>query len=206
MDVLTRMVCLSDLQVHYIIKKPHRPKAAAKGRGTRGATAKQRQQEEQPDASEVVSFVTQLRDYRTEQQELVASLLQVAGVQDHAVQPKQEPTAPAAAAADAPAGPADIAEAGPAPGSAADSKQQDKAADSVAVAGDTAGLVADAATEVAMDASMACSTPRADESDKGSAGGLEATVDELEVTAGQHAAHEGSDRPSKRPKQEERVA
>lgn len=79
-------------QVQYSIKRPVPAKATpTSSRGTRGATAKQRQQEQQPDSSEAVSFVTQLRDYSSEQGELVSALLQAAGQADSkAVLPKQE--------------------------------------------------------------------------------------------------------------------
>lgn len=77
--------------MHYSISRPQAPQAAnsSKGRGTRSLLAKQRQQQQQPDGSSVVSFVTQLRDYSREHQELVAELYQLAG-REVPVQPKHE--------------------------------------------------------------------------------------------------------------------
>jgi hypothetical protein len=69
-------------QVQYSISRPKPAKsggASSRGRGTRGAAAKQAQAAPQPDGSEVVSFVSQLREYGSEQQELVDSLLTAAG-------------------------------------------------------------------------------------------------------------------------------
>ncbi len=78
--------------MRYTIKRPAPPQPTpTNSRGTRGAAAKQRKQEQQPDNSEVVSFVTQLREYNKEQEELVAALLQAAGVDSKAaVMLKQE--------------------------------------------------------------------------------------------------------------------
>lgn len=68
--------------MHYTISRPQPAKSggsSSRGRGTRGGAAKQAHAAAQPDGSEVVSFVSQLRQYGSEQQELVASLLAAAG-------------------------------------------------------------------------------------------------------------------------------
>lgn len=83
--------------MHYVIKQAEAPVASSSARrGTRGAAAKQRQQEQEPDSSETVSFVTQVRDYSREQEDLVAALIHAAGGQDLQAQPQQGLAAAAA--------------------------------------------------------------------------------------------------------------
>lgn len=221
------------LQVHYTIQRPQPPKqTAAKGRGTRGATAKQRQQAQQPDGSEVVSFVTQVRDYSSEQQELISTLLREAGVDMQAVQPQQQHAAQvkqeqvvqpqqqghavsAGQAAEAPAGPSDLAVEAAAGNSTKSGAAvaAERAADDVN-GGSHGGEDAAAAVPVVIELS-GCMPSQHDgnsngdaDADAGSVEGLEATVEGLEVTAGQHAAaceHDGNDRPSKRAKQDDEM-
>lgn len=85
----TLLLCCCCAQVHYTISRPQPAKSgglSSRGRGTRGAAAKQAHAAAQPDGSEVISFVSQLWQYGSEQQELVASLLAAAGRGSPAVQ------------------------------------------------------------------------------------------------------------------------